>query len=103
MYRTIKNVALAASTVILFFFVLFVVNQTAQVVGLADRVSPAFGTAVLWFLLGRYNALAAHLFIIHHKDPYRAIVYGIIHGCVNPYGASGWFQFLCRPRNGGVK
>ena len=56
-YRTIKNVALGVSAVILFFFVLFVVNQTAQVVALADRVSPAFGTAVLWILLGLYSAL----------------------------------------------
>ena len=59
MYSTIKNVALGVSAVILFFFVLFVVNQTAQVVGLADRVSPAFGTAVLWSLLGIYVVLVA--------------------------------------------
>jgi hypothetical protein len=45
------------SAVILFFFVIFVVNQTAQLVSLADRVSPAFGTAVLWLLLGLYAAL----------------------------------------------
>jgi hypothetical protein len=57
MYNTIKNAALVVSGVILFFFVLFVVNQTAQLVALADRVSPAFGTAVLWFLLGLYAAL----------------------------------------------
>lgn len=57
MYNTVKNVALVVSGVILFFFVLFVVNQTAQLVALADRVSPAFGTAVLWFLIGLYAAL----------------------------------------------
>ncbi|OPY04090.1 MAG: hypothetical protein A4E67_02527 [Syntrophaceae bacterium PtaB.Bin038] len=57
MYSTVKNVALAAGGVILFFFVIFVVNQTAQLVSLADRVSPAFGTAVLWLLLGLYAAL----------------------------------------------
>jgi len=69
--RTIKNVALAASAVILFFFVLFVVNQTAQVVGLADRVSPAFGTAVLWSLLGIYAALviAAAAFFLGLPKP----------------------------------
>jgi uncharacterized membrane protein YcjF (UPF0283 family) len=71
MMRTIKNVALAASAVILFFFVLFVVNQTAQVVGLADRVSPAFGTAVLWSLLGIYAALviAAAAFFLGLPKP----------------------------------
>jgi hypothetical protein len=71
MYDTLRNVALAASAVILFFFVLFVVNQTAQVVGLADRVSPAFGTAVLWFLLGLYAALilAASVFFLRLPKP----------------------------------
>jgi len=71
MYDTLRNVALAASAVILFFFVLFVVNQTAQVVGLADRVSPAFGTAVLWFLVGLYAALilAASVFFLRLPKP----------------------------------
>jgi len=71
MYRTVKNVALAVSAVILFFFVLFVVNQTAQVVGLADRVSPTFGTAVLWFLLGLYAALivATAAFFLRMRKP----------------------------------
>jgi len=71
MTRTIKNVALVVSAVILFFFVLFVVNQTAQVVGLADRVSPVFGTAVLWFLLGLYAALviATAVFFLRMQKP----------------------------------
>ena len=71
MTRTIKNVALVVSAVILFFFCLFVVNQTAQVVGLADRVSPAFGTAVLWFLLGLYAALvmASVVFFLRLQRP----------------------------------
>ena len=66
MYNTVRNVALAVSGVILLFFVLFVVNQTAQAVALADRVSPAFGTAVLWFLVGLYAAvvLAAAVFFL---------------------------------------
>src|SRR5512136_1369178 len=71
MTRTIKNVVLVVSAVILFFFALFVVNQTAQVVGLADRVSPAFGTAVLWFLLGLYAALiiATAVFFLRMPKP----------------------------------
>jgi len=71
MIATLRNAALAASAVILFFFVLFVVNQTAQVVGLADRVSPAFGTAVLWFLVGLYAALilAASVFFLRLPKP----------------------------------
>lgn len=37
-------------------FVLFVVNQTAQVVALADRVSPTLGTVLLWTLIAGYAA-----------------------------------------------
>ena len=71
MYNTVRNVALAVSGVILLFFVLFVVNQTAQAVALADRVSPAFGTAVLWFLVGLYAAvvLAAAVFFLRRPKP----------------------------------
>jgi hypothetical protein len=71
MTRTIKNVALVVSAVILFFFVLFVVNQTAQVVELTSRLSPAFGTAVLWFLLGLYAALvmASVVFFLRLQKP----------------------------------
>jgi len=71
MANTIRTAALAVSAVILFFFVLFVVNQTAQAVGLADRVSPAFGTAVLWLLLGLYAALilAAAAFFLRLPRP----------------------------------
>jgi len=71
MTKTIRNVALVASAVILFFFALFVINQTAQVVGLADRVSPAFGTAVLWFLLGLYAVLvvSAAVFFLRLPKP----------------------------------
>lgn len=40
-------------------------------VGLADRVSPAFGTAVLWFLVGLYAALilAASVFFLRLPKP----------------------------------
>ena len=71
MYNTVKNVALVVSGAILFFFVLFVVNQTAQLVALADRVSPAFGTAALWFLIGLYAALllAAAAFFLRLPSP----------------------------------
>lgn len=58
MHGTIKKAAFGASGLILFFFILFVVNQTAQVVELASRLSPAAGTIVLWVLLGLYAAAA---------------------------------------------
>lgn len=71
MGNTIKTITFVVSAVILFFFALFVVNQTAQVVELASRLSPGFGTAVLWFLLGLYAALiiAAALFFLRLPRP----------------------------------
>jgi len=48
-----KGLAIAGIALIV-LFVLFVVNQTAQVVALADRLSPVFGQIVLWFLVGLY-------------------------------------------------
>lgn len=66
-----KTIVFVVSAVILFFFALFVVNQTAQVVELASRLNPGFGTAVLWFLLGLYAALiiAAALFFLRLPRP----------------------------------
>src|SRR5690606_17702697 len=48
-----KGLAIAGIALIV-LFVLFVVNQTAQVVALADWLSPVFGQIVLWFLVGLY-------------------------------------------------
>jgi hypothetical protein len=54
MNKTFRKIAFLASVFVLFFFVLFVVNQTAQVVDLASRVSPLAGAVVFWLLIGRY-------------------------------------------------
>ncbi len=70
---TLKTLALAAGAMVLFFFALFVVNQTAQIVELASRLSPGFGTAVLWFLLALYSGsiIAAALFFLRLPRPLR--------------------------------
>ncbi len=52
-----KKIALLASVIVLLFFVLFVVNQTAQVVQLAAHASPLLGHAVFWTLLVLYAVL----------------------------------------------
>jgi len=57
MNKTIKNIALFASVLILLLFTLFVINQTAQVVQLADKVSLSFGNFVFWTLLLVYALL----------------------------------------------
>jgi len=71
MGATMRTIALVVGAMILFFFALFVVNQTAQVVELSSRLSPGFGTAVLWFLLLLYSALiiAAALFFLRLPQP----------------------------------
>ncbi len=60
MNKALKKIVLFTSFLILVLFILFVINQTAQVVQLADKVSPSFGNFVFWALLLVY---AIFLFI----------------------------------------
>jgi len=53
----LKKIVLFASVLILLFFILFVINQTAQVVQLAEKVAPSFGNFVFWGLLIIYAVL----------------------------------------------
>ena len=57
MNKTLKTIVLFASASIVFFFVLFVISQTAQVIQLADRVNPSFGNFVFGALLLVYAIL----------------------------------------------
>jgi hypothetical protein len=57
MNRTFKKIALFASILILLFFSVFVINQTSQVIQLAEKVSPSFGNFVFWALLLVYAVL----------------------------------------------
>ena len=57
MNKTFKKIFLFASVLILLLFILFVVNQTGQIVQLADRISPSFGNFVFWTLLIVYAIL----------------------------------------------
>ncbi len=57
MNKTLKKVAILGSILILFLFIVFVINQTAQVVELADKVSPRFGNIVFWLLVTVYAFL----------------------------------------------
>ena len=57
MNKPLKKIALFVSSLILLLFILFVINQTAQIVQLADRVSPSFGYFVFWALLICYAIL----------------------------------------------
>ena len=57
MKRTFKKIALSASILILLLFSVFVINQTSQVVQLAEKVGPSFGNLVFWTLLLVYAVL----------------------------------------------
>ena len=57
MRTELRRIANYVSIVVCLLFVLFVVNQTAQVVDLANTVSPTFGQAVLYGLLVVYALL----------------------------------------------
>jgi Domain of unknown function (DUF697) len=57
MNKTLKRIVFFASALIVFFFVLFVINQTAQVIQLAVKVNPSFGHFVFWALLLVYALL----------------------------------------------
>jgi hypothetical protein len=58
MEKPLRNAVLLVSALLGVAFLVFLVNQTVQVVGLADRLHPALGTAVLWGLLLIYAACA---------------------------------------------
>lgn len=57
MNKTLKKIILSASILILLLFILFIINQTAQVVQLAEKVTPSFGNLVFWALLIVYAVL----------------------------------------------
>jgi hypothetical protein len=57
MNKIFKKFVLFVSVLIIFFFILFVVNQTAQVIQLADKVNSSFGNFVFWALLLVYAIL----------------------------------------------
>ena len=59
MDKTLRNVLVPVSLLLVVAFLVFLVNQTVQAVGLADRIHPALGTAVLWMLLLVYVGCAA--------------------------------------------
>jgi hypothetical protein len=59
MNTTIRNLALFCSSILLLSFVLFVVNQTAQLVQLASTFDPEVGRVVLVGLVVAYGVLVA--------------------------------------------
>jgi hypothetical protein len=69
MNKTLKKIALLASILIILFFIIFVINQTAQIVQLADKVAPQFGIFVFWALLVIYAILILSPIILFLRLP----------------------------------
>jgi hypothetical protein len=57
MRTTLRNLTLMVSGFVLLSFGVLVVNQTAQVVQLANKASPTLGTVTLWTLVAVYGTL----------------------------------------------
>lgn len=65
MRKTFWRIATVLSLFLLISFAVIVVNQTAQLVDLADRVHPNLGTAVFWSLVALYGfCLLVPIFLI---------------------------------------
>ena len=54
MTKSLKRLCIAVSIPVLTLFVLFVINQTIQVVDFTSRISPMLATMVLWGLIAIY-------------------------------------------------
>lgn len=57
MLKTLRTITLCLAGFVLLAFGLFVLNQTVQVVELAERIDPRLGLGVLWLLLVAYAIL----------------------------------------------
>ncbi len=65
MRKTLLRIATLLSLLLLVSFAVILVNQTAQLVTLADRLHPAVGTAVFWSLIALFGfCLLVPLFLI---------------------------------------
>lgn len=63
MKKLANRVIVWAGVLVAGLFFMFVVNQTIQFVAAAERISPVFGTVVMWSLIGLYAiGIAAFLY-----------------------------------------
>ena len=69
MQEEIAKLARVIAIILLGLLVLFVINVTGQIVSLADRISPAFGTVVFWLLLALYAAAVGALVYQYARLP----------------------------------
>lgn len=80
MKEIIKWLLVPLALVVLATFLLVVVSQTAQVVELADRISPSLGTVVLWTIIVIFALLVLAPFIVLGRLPRTLIVPEVAEG-----------------------
>jgi hypothetical protein len=73
MSTTIKRIALAVATLVLVIFVVFVFNQTVQIIQSARAVNPALGDAVMWGLIFLYCFLLITPLVLWFRLPKRIL------------------------------
>jgi hypothetical protein len=71
MSTTIKKIATLLASFILILFVLFVFNQTVQIVQSARAVNRGFGNGVLWGLVLTYGVVLGAPFVLWFRLPKR--------------------------------
>ncbi len=69
MKKQIKNLILLVSIGVIAVFILFIINQTAQIVDLASRLSPILGTIVLYTLILVFLILAVLPVVMYRRLP----------------------------------
>ncbi|MGB2906591.1 MAG: DUF697 domain-containing protein [Candidatus Aminicenantaceae bacterium] len=69
MTRIARKIILMASLSVLFLFTLFLINQTAQIVALAQNINPGFGKITLWALLSLYLMMVVIPMYLYFRLP----------------------------------
>lgn len=69
MKKTFVKITLFIAAIGILSFLLFVINQTAQITTLATQISPLFGQIILWILILTYVAFALIPLIIYLRLP----------------------------------
>ncbi len=69
----VKRIAVSAASFVLVVFIIFLFNQTVQIVQSAKAVNPIFGNGVLWALIFLYCALLLTPVLLWFRLPKRVL------------------------------
>ncbi|MFZ0391124.1 MAG: DUF697 domain-containing protein [Calditrichia bacterium] len=69
MQNNLKRIFLLLSTLILVLFIIFVINQTVQVIAISTQINPLLGKAAFWGLLFLYTILIVYPVYLFFRLP----------------------------------